>query len=132
MRQIVYSQRLGGRFTAVAPGVLAASLADAAEPATVDAQLSFADERSFRLTGEVRLEGQGSMRFRSLGRGRLDPSAEPGVRHGTVVLEVCGGTGSFDGAHGRITSNFVVSEDGEVTDHHLGVVFVAVRPKEKP
>jgi hypothetical protein len=131
MRQIVYSQRLGGRLTAVAPGVLAASLADAAEPATVDAQLSFADERSFLLTGEVRLDGQGSMRFRSLGRGRLDPSAEPGVRHGTAVLEVCGGTGRFDGAHGRITSNFVVSDDGEVTDHQLGVVFVAVGPKEE-
>ena len=132
MRQIVYSQRLGGQLTAVAPGVLAASLADYAEPATLDAQLCFADERSFRLIGEVRLVGEGTLRFRSLGSGRIDPSPEPGLRHGTAVLEVWGGTGRFDGAHGRITSNFVVSDDGEITDHQLGVVFVAARPKEEP
>jgi hypothetical protein len=129
---MVYSQRLGGRLTAVAPGVLAASLADSAEPATVDAELSFADERSFRLTGELRLEGEGTLRFRTLGTGRLDPTPEPGLRHGTAVLEICGGTGRFDGAHGRITSNFVVSDNGEITDHQLGVVFVAARPKEEP
>ncbi|MGH2714662.1 MAG: hypothetical protein ACRDM7_12400 [Thermoleophilaceae bacterium] len=132
MRQIVYSQRLGGRLTPVAPGVLDASLAGIAEAATVDAQLSFADERSFQLTGEIRLEGEGTLRFRSLGSGRLDPSPEPGLRHGTAVLEVCSGTGRFDGAHGRITSNFVVSDDGEITDHQLGVVFVAMQSKEEP
>jgi hypothetical protein len=131
MRQIVYSQRLAGRLTAVAPGVLAASLADFAEPATVDAQLSFANERSFGLTGEIRMGGEGTLRFRSLGSGRLDPSPERGLRHGTVMLEVCGGTGRFDGARGRITSNFVVSDDGRVTDHQLGVVFVAVHDKEE-
>ncbi len=48
------------------------------------------------------------------------------------MLEICGGTGRFDGASGRITSNFVVSDDGEITDHQLGVVFVAVQPKEEP
>jgi hypothetical protein len=46
-----------------------------------------------------------------------------GVRHGAAVLEVCGGTGRFAGACGRITSNFVVAADGEITDHQLGVVF---------
>ena len=132
MMQMVYSQRLGGRLTAVAPGVLTVSLKDSAEPATVDAQLSFADERSFRLTGEVRWEAEGTLRFRSLGTGRLDPTPESGLRHGTAVLEVCGGTGRFDGARGRITSNFVLSNDGEITDHQLGVVFVAVQPKEEP
>jgi hypothetical protein len=128
----VYSQRLGGRLTAVAPGVLDASLAGLAEPATVDAQLSFANEPSFRLTGEIHLEGQGTLRFRTLGSGQLDPSPEPGLRQGTAVLEVCGGTGRFDGARGRITSNFVVSDDGEITDHQLGVVFVAVQAREEP
>ena len=131
MKQIVYSQRLGGRLTSVGPGVLEASLADFAEPATVDAQLSFADERSFRLTGEASVQGEGTLRFRSLGSGRLDPSPAPGLRNGTAVLEICGGTGRFDGARGRITSNFVLSDDGEITDHQLGVVFVAVEPKEE-
>jgi hypothetical protein len=132
MRQFVYTQRLGGRLTAVAPGLLDAALASVAEPTKVAAQLSFSDERSFRLTGEIRFTGEGSLRFRTLGRGRLDPSPEPGLRHGTTVLEVYGGSGRFDGARGRITSNFVVSDDGEITDHQLGVVFVAELPKEEP
>jgi hypothetical protein len=132
MRQIVYSQRLGGRLTAVAPGVLDAALTSIGEPVTVEAQLTFADEHSFRLTGEIRFDDEGSLRFRTLGSGRLDPSPEPGLRHGTTVLEVCGGSGRFDGASGRITSNFVVSDDGEITDHQLGVVFVAERPREEP
>jgi hypothetical protein len=32
----------------------------------------------------------------------------------------------------RITSNFVVSDDGEITDRQHGVIFVADRPKEEP
>lgn len=132
MRQIVYSQRLGGRLTAVGPGVLDASLAGVVEPATVDAQLEFTDEHTFWLTGEIRFEDDDRLRFRALGSGRLDPSPEPGLRHGTAVLEICGGTGRLDGAHGRITSNFVVTDDGEITDHQIGVVFVAVPAKETP
>ena len=132
MRQIVYSQRLGGRLTAVAPGVLDAALASIGEPVTADVQLTFADEQSFRLTGEIRFDDEATLRFRTLHGGRLDPSPEPDVRHGTAVLEICGGSGRFDGASGRITSNFVVTADGEITDHHLGVVFVAERPREEP
>jgi hypothetical protein len=132
MRQIVYTHHLGGRLTAVAPGVLDASLAAVEEPATVEAQLSFADASSFRLTGEIRFAGDDGLRFRTLGSGRLDPAPQLGLRHGTAVLEVYGGSGRFDGARGRITSNFVVSEDGEVTDHQLGVVFVESQPKEQP
>lgn len=131
MRQIVYSQRLGGRLTTVAPGLLDAALASDGEPATVEAQFSFADEHRFRLSGEIRFDAECSLWFRTLGSGRLDPSPEPGLRHGAAVLEVYGGSGRFDGARGRITSNFVVSDDGEITDHQLGVVFVEMQPKER-
>jgi hypothetical protein len=132
MQQIVFSQRLGGRLTTVAPGVLDASLQSAGEPATVAAQLVFADERSFRSSGEIRFDADDSLRFRTLDSGRLDPAPQPGLRLGTTVLEICGGSGRFDGARGRITSNFVVSAEGEITDHQLGVVFVAERPREEP
>jgi hypothetical protein len=132
MRQIVFSQRLGGRLTTVAPGVLDAALASASEPATVVAQLVFADERRFRCTGEIRFDEDDSLSFRTLDGGRLDPAPQPGLRQGTTVLEICGGSGRFDGARGRITSNFVVDADGEITDHQLGVVFVAERSREEP
>jgi hypothetical protein len=132
MQQIVFSQRLGGRLTTVAPGVLDASLASVGELATVVAQLVFADERSFRASGEIRFDAADSLHFRTLDSGRLDPAPQPGLRQGTTVLEICGGSGRFDGARGRITSNFVVSADGEITDHQLGVVFVAERQREEP
>lgn len=130
MHQLVYTQQLGGRLTAVGPGRLDAALAAVGDRVSVDAQLAFLDEHSFRLEGEVRFTGKDRLRFRSLGTGRLDPSPEPGLRHGTTVLDVCDGSGRFAGARGRITSNFVVSDDGEITDHHLGVVFVAELDRE--
>jgi hypothetical protein len=131
MRRVVYSHRLGGRLTAVAAGVLEVALASVSEPATVEAHLTLADEHTFRMSGEIRFDDEGSLRFQTLGRGRLDRSPEPGLRHGTVMLEICGGAGRFHGARGRITSNFVVTDDGEISDHQLGVVFVADPPMEE-
>jgi hypothetical protein len=130
VRQIVYTQELTGRLTAVAPGLMDASLAAPAEPATADLQLTFSDEHSFRVSGQLRFADGDVLCFRTRESGRLD-AAELGLRHGTAVLEVCGGSGRFAGARGRITSNFVVSDGGEITDHQLGVVFVATHPKEQ-
>ena len=41
-------------------------------------------------------------------------------------LEVVGGTGQFEAASGRIVSNFVVSDTGDLTDNQLGLVFLRV------
>jgi len=35
-----------------------------------------------------------------------------------------GGEGTFDGARGLITSNFLLSDTGELTENQLGVMFV--------
>lgn len=56
--------------------------------------------------------------------GRLSASADDHLRQGTATIHVVGGTGQFLGASGRITSNFVVSDTGEVTDNHLGMLFL--------
>jgi hypothetical protein len=119
---VVYTHRLGGRLTAVAPGELEAVLVSEAA-AALDAHLSFTDERRFGMRGEIRFGERDSLRFCSLEDGWLDELPQRGLRHGAAVLEVCGGTGRFAGACGRITSNFVVAADGEITDHQLGVVF---------
>jgi hypothetical protein len=126
----VYTQRLGGRLTAVAPGELEALLVSE-EDAILDARLSFDDERRFGMNGEIRFGVEDSLLFRTLDSGRLDASCEPHVRHGAAVLEVCGGTGRFEGASGRITSNFVVADGGEVTEYQLGVVFTAEPDREE-
>ena len=55
-------------------------------------------------------------------RGRFE---RPGLSHGASTWKVDGGAGTFAGATGRIVSNFLLSDTGELTDHHLGVLFLA-------
>jgi hypothetical protein len=40
------------------------------------------------------------------------------------VLEIDGGAGRYARATGRITSNFVLSPDGEITDEQVVVLFI--------
>ena len=54
----------------------------------------------------------------------LGGSADPKLKHGSVMWKIDRGEGQFSGATGLITSNFFVGEKGEVTDHHFGVLFV--------
>jgi hypothetical protein len=86
-----------------------------------------AADGSFDERGTISFGRNSSIRFRTIGSGRLAPSPDPHLCHGTVVWEVEDGEGQFDGARGRITSNFFVSDTGELTDNQLGVIFVADR-----
>jgi hypothetical protein len=63
--------------------------------------------------------------------GRLAACPDPNLRQGTVVQEVEGGDGQFAGAEGLITSNFFVSDTGEVTDNHFGLIFVRDRRSDQ-
>ena len=65
-----------------------------------------------------------ALRFRSSSDGTLAPSAEPGLRHGAAAWVIDGGAGAFEGATGRIVSNFLLSETGDLTDNQLGVLFL--------
>lgn len=91
------------------------------EEAFFQATLAFTADESF--------EGQGTIAFlrghvlHVWGRGQFTPSRDPHLRQGTVVWEVTGGEGQFEGASGRITSNFFLSDTGDLTDNQLGVVF---------
>lgn len=74
--------------------------------------------------------GHGHRLFLRTGdNGRLDGSADRHLRHGTAVFQVVGGTGQFDGASGRVTSNFVLSDTGDVTDNHFGMIFLRRLPR---
>jgi hypothetical protein len=128
MRQISYSQTLRGHLTAVGPGLLDVELVGVGStplgPDTrLASQLSFASRRGFREEGRIDLGDAGALRITSLGQGDLTDSPAAGIRHGTAVLEA-EGLGSLEGAHGRITSNFVVSNDGDVTDAQVVVLFI--------
>lgn len=122
MRHVTYSHRLRGRMTAVGPGLLDVELS--ARRLRVVSRLAFLDETRFREEGTVDFGGGDSVRFRSLGNGSLVPAPVRGFRHGTSVLDVDGGEGRYVRARGRITSNFVIGDDGEVTDIQVGVIFL--------
>ena len=108
--------------TVVGPGVLDAELF--ARGARVATRLVFTDETTFHEEGTFDLGGGDALRFRSLGNGTLAESPDGSVQHGASVLEVDGGDGRFAGARGRITSNFVLSPNGEVTDEQVAVLFI--------
>jgi hypothetical protein len=120
--QVTFTRRLRGRMTIVRPGVLDADLSG--RGVHVASRLVFTDEGSFRETGTIDLGHGDAIRFDSLESGSLKPSADGLVRHGTTVLAIAGGLGRFARASGRITSNFVLSPSGEVTDEQVIVVFI--------
>ena len=84
-----------------------------------------AGEAGFKETGLITFgEGEHQLRFSTIGQGYIGPSAEPHLKQGAVMWQVESGEGQFKGAQGLITSNFIISDAGEVTDHHTGVIFV--------
>jgi hypothetical protein len=128
VRRIAYAQQLQGRLTAVGPGLVDVELATERESplgagATLASQLAFASRRAFCAEGTIALGGEPALCFRTVGHGVLAPSPEAGVRHGTAMLEAWG-IGPLSGARGRITSNFVVTGDGALTDDQVVVLFI--------
>jgi hypothetical protein len=94
--------------------------------AALDVELSLR-QQTFEDVGTIEFGHGNSVRFRSVGPGRLVECPDRNLRHGTVVCQVEGGSGQFARAEGLITSNFLVSDTGEVTDNHLGLIFVHER-----
>jgi hypothetical protein len=97
------------------------------EEAILESTLAFQDERSFEEAGTIVFALGNSLRIR--GRGRLAPSVAPDLRQGTVVWSIEGGDGRLDGTTGLITSNFLLSTTGDLTENQLAVLF-AGRPAE--
>lgn len=93
--------------------------------ATFTSEVTFTSETSFQEVGTIGFGEGHLLHFSTVGGGYLEASADPTRKHGTVMWRVDGGEGQFAGATGFITSNFFVSEDLTVTDHHFGVIFLA-------
>lgn len=97
-------------------------------------------EQHTELIGDVEFVSRGSitfgyrhsLRFVTVGRGQIGSTPDRHLRHGAAIALIDGGTGQFEGATGRIASNFFLSDTGELTDHHLGLVFVERRTRETP
>ena len=125
MEKITYTLELRGRLTAVGPGVHELELR-AADGAALRSLVTFADEHAYAERGTIEF-ANGRLRFETDATGRLVDSPDPALRQGAAISEVAGGDGRFEGARGRITSNFVVGDDGAVVSNQVGVLFVERR-----
>jgi hypothetical protein len=85
-------------------------------------QLEVWDDGSLVETGEIAFGEDDALTFRA--RGALGASSDPRCKHGTAVLEVTGGRGRLARARGYVTSNFLLADNGELTDYHLGLLLV--------
>lgn len=135
MTALPYSLEFRGHATPLSPGVL---LTRASAPsqlfspdgeALLEARITLLDGDEFDLAGTIGFGNGTALRFRSLGRGLMGPSPDPGLRLGTAVCEVDGGSGRLATASGRITSSFLVSDTGDLTDHQLGLIFIPALPE---
>jgi hypothetical protein len=105
------------------------SFGDCDEEAFLNARLQFhRDDGTFAAIATIDFGHGHELWVQTMDRGRLAPSADTHLRHGSSTLHVVGGKGQFKGASGRITSNFVVSDTGELTDNQLGVLFLRPEP----
>lgn len=146
VRPLAYSLQFRGVATEVAPRVLVARASApscllvttlgtdgvtgrfetaAGEEAVLEWRLVLDAHDTYDETGSIAFGHRHAIRFRTVGAGHLTRSADPNLRHGAAVWEIEDGEGQFEHASGRITSNFVLSDTGEVTDNHLGLIFVA-------
>ena len=91
------------------------------EEALLESTLAFRDDARFEEAGMIVFAHGNSLRIR--GRGRLAPSTDQDLRQGTIVWNIDGGEGHFVGSRGLITSNFLLSATGDLTENQLAVVF---------
>lgn len=74
--------------------------------------------------GEIHFGGGSALHVRATRREAPRQSAAPHLRHGAALLEVVHGTGRLATATGWIASNFLLSDSGDLTDNHLGLLFL--------
>ena len=104
---------------------------DGAE-AHLECRLTFLDDTRFVEVGTISFGNGHALRFRTATEGTLTPSIDPELRHGTAAWEIDGGAGALEGATGRIVSNFLLSDTGDLTDNQLGVLFLPAPPRKDP
>lgn len=104
-------------------GVQARIEATAGESARFESTVTMLDGGGFNEEGSISFGAGNTLRFTTVGRGTLVPSVDPKLSIGAVIWQIAGGAGQFKAASGYITSNFSVSDQGEVVDNQIGVIF---------
>ena len=86
------------------------------EAITFESEVILADD-GFDEVGTINYAGRGSLKFETVGKGHMGPSAVSGINHGAVLWNITEGDGEFSGPTGLITSNFTFSAEGDVVDN---------------
>jgi hypothetical protein len=94
------------------------------EHAVLDSVVERFPDGSFVEDGTITYGRAGSVTFATIGRGTVAPAPLEGWTSGAVMWTVTGGRGMFTGAKGLITSNFTVSAQGVVVDHHVARLYL--------
>lgn len=91
--------------------------------ATFEAELIVTGATTFQQAGTI-VFGMGghALRFSTVGSGYFAPPSKDGRRQGAAIWQIDGGEGQFAGASGLILSAFFLSDAGEITDYHLGLI----------
>jgi hypothetical protein len=90
-----------------------------------ESEVRLTSQDAFLENGTITFGEDGhSLKFSTVGQGHLTPTPDAKAVAGTVTWKIESGEGQFEGATGLITSNFILGNDGQVTDHHVGVIFV--------
>ena len=112
--------------TTIGPEGVAGSLQPAAGgTAQFESEVTLTGETSFQEQGTITFgDGGHRLRFSTVGEGYIAPSQDPALMQGAVIWRIESGEGQFASAGGLITSNFTVSESGEVVDNQFGVLLV--------
>ncbi len=92
--------------------------------ASFESTVTLTGDSSFTETGSIGFGGGNLFHFSTVGQGYLGSSADSALKQGSITWKLDRGEGQFEGASGLITSNFTLSETGEILDHHLGVLFL--------
>lgn len=101
------------------------SIKDAARPkAAFKSNVQVLRNGQFTEDGTIDFGKAGKLRFSTIGKGWMGPSAEEGVMQGAIAWKVDSGSGPLRGATGIITSNFTFNDKGEITDNQWGVLYV--------
>ena len=147
MRQLIYSMHFHGRSSSItddrrtikttttatsctlrttigADGVEGRHEAIAGELAFLESEIHLTGPERFSEKGVITFGENHQLRFSTMEDGHLAPSACPQTVAGAATWKVEGGEGQFVEATGLITSNFTLSESGEMNDYHFGVIFV--------
>ena len=107
-------------------GVETSLQASEGDLAFLDSELRVTGPDSYREDGSITFgdDNANVLWFSTLGEGHFTSSIAPGTMAGSASWKVNGGEGQFAAAQGFITSNFTLSEAGELSDFHCGLIFV--------